>query len=77
MVCLSTIHTNRSIKWTRLVKLTLMWDQRAGGNSDETEVDQVMKDCDKDGDGFIDELEFVSHSIQAVAIWPLCRGDPP
>ena len=54
-----------------------MWDQRAGGNSDETEVDQVMKDCDKDGDGFIDELEFVSHSIQAVAIWPLCRGDPP
>lgn len=40
-----------------------MTRKRTGGVVDEDQVDMVMKECDEDGDGFIDVIEFVSNSI--------------
>ena len=31
-----------------------------GGHVEEAEVDLVMKECDEDGNGTVDELEFVA-----------------
>ena len=45
-----------------LDRIALMWGQRTGGKIDEVQVDQVMKECDEDRDGFIDVLEFVRRS---------------
>lgn len=40
--------------------------QCTGGHVDEDQVRQVMKECDEDGNGVIDELEFVSNTSVGV-----------
>lgn len=50
----------------RLIRCHSQKNYRAGGKVDESQVDQVMKECDEDNNGVIDELEFVSDSVQRV-----------
>ena len=50
----------------RLSRCHSQKNYRAGGTADESQVDQVMKECDEDNNGVIDELEFVRDSVQRV-----------